>query len=242
MPCTGSTSMEISTLVFPLAGLSGGLSSLYSPVSQSINLGGSVPPSDPPPAGRMAYLRQQYEEGGFSCQARELLSAAWRKNTSDQYASAWRKWTGWCSPRKINPVSASLNDIINFLASEFLQGKQYRTLDVYRSVILMTHPIIDSVWVGEHPMVCQLLKGIFNSRPPQPRYSFTWDVSVVVEYIRGLGLNTSLSLKLLTQKLVMLLAVTSAERSSELAAHDLRFRRFYPEGVVFNLPCLTNSI
>jgi hypothetical protein len=73
----------------------------------------------------MAYLRQQYEEGGFSCQARELLSAAWRKNASDQYASAWRKWTGWCSPRKINPVSASLNDIINFLASEFLQGKQY---------------------------------------------------------------------------------------------------------------------
>lgn len=106
----------------------------------------------------------------------------------------------------------------------------------------MTHPTIDSVRVGEHPMVCQLLKGIFNSRPPQPRYSFTWDVSVVVEYIRGLGLNTSLSLKLLTQKLAMLLALTSAERSSELAAHDLRFRRFYPEGVVFNLPCLTKSI
>lgn len=242
MPCTGSTSVEISTLVSPLAGSSSGLSSPYSPVSQSINPGGSVPPSDPPPAGRMAYLRQQYEEGGFSCQARELLSAAWRKNTSDQYASAWRKWTGWCSPRKINPVSASLNDIINFLASEFLQGKQYRTLNVYRSAISMTHPTIDSVRVGEHPMVCQLLKGIFNSRPPQPRYSFTWDVSVVVEYIRGLGLNTSLSLKLLTQKLAMLLALTSAERSSELAAHDLRFRRFYPEGVVFNLPCLTKSI
>lgn len=190
----------------------------------------------------MAYLRQQYEEGGFSCQARELLSAAWRKNASDQYASAWRKWTGWCSPRKINPVSASLNDIINFLASEFLQGKQYRTLNVYRSAISITHPTIDSVQVGEHPMVCQLLKGIFNSRPPQPRYSFTWDVSVVVEYIRGLGLNTSLSLKLLTQKLAMLLALTSAERSSELAVHDLRFRHFYPEGEVFNLPCLTKSI
>lgn len=106
----------------------------------------------------------------------------------------------------------------------------------------MTHPTIDSVRVGEHPMVCQLLKGIFNSRPPQPRYSFTWDVSVVVQYIRGLGLNTSLSLKLLTQKLAMLLALTSTERSSELAAHDPRFRSFYPEGVVFNLPCLIKSI
>ena len=73
-------------------------------------------------------------------------------------------------------------------------------------------------------MVCQLLKGILNSRPPQPRYPFTWDVSVAVEYIAGLGLNTSLSLKLLTQKLAMLLALTAAERSSELVAHDLCIR------------------
>ena len=79
-------------------------------------------------------------------------------------------------------------------------------------------------------MVCQLLKGIFNSRPPQPRYSFTWDVSVVVKYIRGLGLNTSLSLKLLTQKLAMLWALTSAKRSSELAAQSFRpsFQMFLP--------------
>ena len=142
-PCNGSTSLEISTLVSPLAGSCSRLSSPYSPVSQSINPGGSVPLPDPPPAGRMAYLKQQYEEGGFSCQARELLSAAWRKNTSDQYASARRKWTGCCSPRKINPVSASPKNIINFLASEFLQGKQYQTLNVYRSAISMTHSTID---------------------------------------------------------------------------------------------------
>ncbi|PFX28269.1 hypothetical protein AWC38_SpisGene6965 [Stylophora pistillata] len=129
--CTGSTSVEISTLVSPLAGSFRRLASPYSPVSQSFNPGGSVPPSDPPPTGRMAYLWQQFEEEGFSCQARELLSAAWRKNTSDQYASAWRKWTSWCSLRKINSVSVSLNNINNFLASEFLQGKQYQTLNVY---------------------------------------------------------------------------------------------------------------
>ena len=80
-------------------------------VSQSAIAGGCEPSSNPPPFGRMAYLRGQYE-------------------------------------RKVNPISASLSDIINFLAGEFHPGKQYCTLNVYRSAISMTHPVIDSVWVG----------------------------------------------------------------------------------------------
>ena len=115
-PC--STSVENPTLVPSL------IEPPYRPSSpspsnpQSVNSGRNYSPINPPPAGRMAYLKQQYEEGGFSVQARDLPSAAWRRNTSEQYASAWRKWTSWCAKRKVNPISASLNDIINFLAGE----------------------------------------------------------------------------------------------------------------------------
>ena len=145
-------------------------------IGKSLTSGSNDSPINPLPAGRMAYLRQQYKEGGFSDQARDLLSAAWRRNTLDQYASAWRKWTSWCAERKVNPIPASLSDIINSLAGEFQQGKQFSTLNVYRSAVSMTQPVIDSHRVGEHPVICQLLrllKGILNSRPPQPRYSFT---------------------------------------------------------------------
>lgn len=41
---------------------------------------------------------------------------------------------------------------------------------------------------------------------------------------------------------MLLLALTSAERGSESAAHDLRFRKHHPEGVEFNLPKLTKSV
>lgn len=105
----------------------------------------------------------------------------------------------------------------------------------------MTHPTIDSLRVGEHPMVCQLMKGIFNKRPPLPRYTQTWKVIQVTSYLEALGDNSELSLKHLSRKLLVLLALTSAERGSELAAHDLRFRRFYPEGVCFTLPQLTKK-
>ena len=61
-------------------------------------------------------------------------------------------------------------------------------------------------------------------------------------FITSLEYNESLSLKHLSEKLVVLLALTSADRGSELAGNDLRFRRFHPEGIEFNLPELTNSL
>ena len=57
---------------------------------------------------------------------------------------------------------------------------------------------------------------MFNERPPQPKYTDTWDVEVVLEYLRQLPDNDQLELKELSLKLVMLLALVSAGRSSEL--------------------------
>jgi hypothetical protein len=128
---------------------------------------------------------------------------------------------------------------VNFIAIQFELGLEYRTLNVYRSVISATHPQIQGWNVGKHPVIVQLLKGIFNSRPPMPRYINTWDVNAVTKYFESCSANDKLTLKQLSKKLVVLLALTSAERGSELIAHDLRFRRFHPEGVSFNLPELT---
>ena len=105
----------------------------------------------------------------------------------------------------------------------------------------MTHPRVDSLRVGEHPLVKQLLRGIFNSRPPLPRFSGTWDVQKALTYMDSLGSNDLLSLKILSLKLGLLLALTSMERVSEIVAHDLRYRRFTPDGVVFDLPELTKK-
>ena len=199
------------------------------------------PPLVEPSTSRLATIRQSYSEAGISQPAQILLVAAWRDGTSKAYASAWRRWDSWCRERKLNSVHASVESILEFLTSEFNLGRAYRTLNVYRSAISSTHPKIDSVRVGEHPLVVQLLKGAYNLRPPLPRYSSTWDVSLVVPFIDGLGVNESLSLKDLSQKLGFLLALTAMERVSEVVSHDLRYRRFIPEGVTFALPDLTKK-
>ena len=106
---------------------------------------------------------------------------------------------------------------------------------------LVLTPNIDSVRVGEHPLVVQLLKGAFNLRPPLPRYSSTWDVNLVVSFFDCLSANESLSLKDLSQMLGFLFALTAMERVSEIVSHDLRYRRYIPEGVTFQLPGLAKK-
>ena len=59
--------------------------------------------------------------------------------------------------------------------------------------------------------------------------------------MQSLGPSEHLSLKNLSLKLVVLMALTSANRSSDLHALDLKFRRYTPEGVIFVLPTLTKT-
>jgi len=131
---------------------------------------------------------------------------------------------------------------LHFLALEFHEGKEYRTVNVYRSALSAVLPLIDGHKAGSHPLLCQLLKGVFQLRPPQPRYATTLQVSKVVQYISSLGSNSNLSTKLLSYKLVGLLALTSTDRASGLTARDLRFRYFHPEGIQFKPPELTKTV
>ena len=105
----------------------------------------------------MANLRSRYEGATASLPAQRLLLAAWRTRTEKSYSSAWRKWTCWCREQQVNPLSSSLDSVLNFLASQFEAGLEYRTLNLNRSALSATHPQIEGYNVGEHPFVVQLL-------------------------------------------------------------------------------------
>ena len=85
------------------------------------------------------------------------------------------------------------------------------------------------------------MRGIFNSRPPQPRYSCSWDVGRVLEFIRSLGDNEVLTLKDLTHKLATIMALANASRASEIHALNVKYMRRMPSGVEFNLAQLTKT-
>ena len=114
------------------------------------------------------------------------------------------------------------------------QGYKYSSLNAYRSAISSTHDKMDDQPEGHHPTIIRVLKGAYNRRPPLPRYSSTWEVSKLTSYIATLGDNQSLSLKMLSLKVVMLLALTRPSRSHDLSNLSLKALRVLPPGMVYN--------
>ena len=102
----------------------------------------------------------------------------------------------------------------------------------------MTHSHTEGVPMGQHPLVSRMFKGMYNSRPPQPRYTKTWDVDILVQYLCSLGDNATLSLKQLSHKPATLMALVGANKVSELQSLDLPFRLYRPDGAHFVLPSL----
>ena len=105
---------------------------------------------------------------------------SWRPGTEKQYSAAWKCFYCWCDRKQRNPLQADLETVCDFLTEQFEDfSKSYSTINSYRSALSSMLLPIDGYSVGEHPIIARLLKGMFHVRPPEPRYSFTWDINVL---------------------------------------------------------------
>ena len=183
----------------------------------------------------MASIRRALEEEGVSEDARELIVHSRRKGTSRNYGYASKKWTEWCRLRKIDPFSSSVSSVLNFLAELFRKGLESKTIGNYRSAISAFHLPTDGSSVGRHPRVSALMSGASNQRPPKPKYGFTWDVEVVLRFLKSWPPNEALTDKQLSLKMAMLLSLSAISRCSELHLLDLRLLSRYSSYFSFEI-------
>jgi len=107
-----------------------------------------------------------------------------------------------------------VNDILEFLTTLFESNLGYAcsALKTARSALSSLGLKVEGFSAGTHPLVVSYMKGVFNIRPTVSRYTHIWDVNKVLHYLCKLSPVKQLSLKYLTLKLVMLLALTYAAR------------------------------
>lgn len=185
-------------------------------------------------ADRLEIVREGLRKRGLPEDVVKLLLEGNRQTTRSAYQTAWNNWTRWCSGRDRDPLSCDLATVLSFLTESLSQGMAYRTINVLRSMLSSTLGPVEGYPIGRHPLVLRLMKGVYNIRPPAPKYNQTWDVEVVLSSFRRIP-NEGLSFAALSYKLVTLLALATMLRVSELASIDASSIRFDNDGVAFNL-------
>ena len=110
--------MDEQTLV-PTSNGIGNRDPVYSTQGEvSANISGGPPA---PPGGRildftnrLEVIRGDLSSKDISSGVVELLAGV-RPTTQTVYQSAWSSWCSWCAGRRSNPLSATINDVLEFL-------------------------------------------------------------------------------------------------------------------------------
>ena len=85
----------------------------------------------------------------------------------------------------------------------------------------------------EHRFISRLLKSFEKLRPTVPRYVVTWDVDKVLCYLRSWYPHNTLSMKQLTLKTCMLVALASSDRAQTIQSMRSDRAVFTGRGVEF---------
>lgn len=113
----------------------------------------------------------------------------------------------------IDPYNGEESLIIQFLTECFENGSSYGSLNSARSAI----SLISLKNISDSKIINRFLKGIYRLRPSKPKYDKTWDIGPVLKEISMWYPLENLDLRKLTNKLVILLALGTAQRVQTLA-------------------------
>lgn len=173
----------------------------------------------------MSCVRGRLNNQGLSDAATDLIMASWRPTTQKSYNIYISKWTDYATANSISVHFPDIAHVVNFLAHLFQSGLSFSSINIARSALSSFLPRLEGFQVGSHPLVVRLLKGVFEKRPALPKYAVTWDVGKVLRYLTSLPVSSVISFKLLSYRLVMLLALLTGQRGHAL--HQLKLSDFF---------------
>ena len=95
----------------------------------------------------------------------------------------------------------------------------------------MVHEKVDGFTIHQYPIIVRLLKEGFHNRPPLPIYTSIWKVQTVSDLLASMRNSAHRSLKYLTLKTAMFLALTRHCKTADLSQLDLNWHHYQPDEV-----------
>ena len=165
------------------------------------------------------HLMQSFSKEGLSEDVIARLLKDVEDHSIKKYQSYWYKFSGWFNKREISPDDLSVNIMCKFLIFMFDKGLSASTLKFIKSSVSFFLRQSHSEII-ESPIISRLLKSFEKLRPTVPRYVVTWDVNKVLCFLSSWFPNNKITLKQLTLKTVMLIALSSSDRAQTI--HSMR--------------------
>ncbi len=170
----------------------------------------------------MAHTGPRAVIDGLPAEVQETIASARAPATRKLYSSKWGVFESWCLTRAIDPVNCPVGPVLEFLQERLTAGAAATTLRVYVAAIAARREL-DEIPLGRHQLVSAFMRGARRLRPVRPTAVPSWDLSVVLEGLVTAPfepLESALD-RILTLKVVLLLALTSLKRVGDLQAFSV---------------------
>ena len=184
------------------------------------------------------FVRLFAESKSLSGDALEIVSASWGVGTRKRYNSHIERFAKLkvCRERYTDPVQATTEMGTEFLTEYFKTEVGYSLVNSARSAVSRIIKPAYDVPFGKSPLVCRLLKRVFNIKPALPRYITTWDITKVFTFIKLKPTLIDCDLKTLSHRLAILLCLTRSQRDQTIKCLNLDYNKISSDKVVLFVP------
>ena len=179
----------------------------------------SKPPNSRP--SHLGVIKQSIRDKKFSQNVADFVSRSRRASTQKVYDAKWTIFSNWSHTKKVNPISAPITVIADFLIFLFSEKKcRISTIKGYRSMISNTLKFKTGNRIGSNPVLSELIRSFELQRPVQRSLTSKWDLSWVLVCLQKPPFEPldKASKFHVTIKTAFLLALATAKRCSEIHA------------------------
>jgi hypothetical protein len=164
---------------------------------------------------RMAIIDDYRKKKGIEKQTIQFLKQRTRESTQRTYDNGWNQWASWCNSNNTDPCQYNPHNVLAFLVA----NQQYSNthLNTLRSAIASVFSVIHE---SEKPIADQqLVKEFFSAKRrsnvqiPTTQQLFTWDLTILLRYVKGqLSPTNNIPLHQLQIKTILLLCMATMWR------------------------------
>lgn len=180
-----------------------------------------------PQSDCMVLIKQRFQKEGLSEESANLATRGRRDSTLRIYSSRARPFIRWCTIQKIDPTTANVGEVADFLRSKFDLGLQSTTIKGYLSAIQSFHTgCRDGGSIIRSKTLKFLIEGMEITRPKTRNIWPSWDLPSVLNYLNHIPFEPlqAAPLRFIAIKTLFLIAIASGKRCSEL--HSLGVGKF----------------